>query len=152
MIKGKKSPAIFQEVLHQLPNHKAPGSDNIPGVLLKSMPQTFHNAIYQLFQLMVATWTPQPHWLLSNTILLYKKNDPLNLENFRPITLVNALFKLWATCLTILATDYVESHKIASLEQEGFRVGRSCSRAIPHLNLCIEDAHRHNKDTLLAFP
>ena len=97
---------------------------------------------------MVATRTSPPHWLFSNTLLLYKKNDSLNLDNYRPITLANRLYKLWTTCLTILATDYVEFHKIASPEPEGFRAKRSCSRAIAHLDLCIEDAHVHSKDVL----
>jgi len=147
----KITPAIFQEALHQLPNHKAPGPDNIPGLLLKYMPQTFHSAIYQLFQLLDETGTTPIHWLFSNTILPYKKNDPLNLDNYRPKIVANALYKLWATCLAILATNYVESHKIASLEQEGFRAGRSCSMAITLLSICVEDAHIHNKDILLAY-
>jgi hypothetical protein len=63
---------------------------------------------------MVAIGTTPFHWLLSNTILLYEKNEPLSLDNYWLITLGNALYKLRATCLTILATDYVESHKISS--------------------------------------
>ena len=47
--------------------------------------------------------------------------------------------------------DYVEAHKITSPEQEGFRTERSCSRAITHLNVCIEDAHTHDKDILIAY-
>jgi len=47
--------------------------------------------------------------------------------------------------------DYIEANKIISPEQEGFRLGRSCSRAITHLGLCIEDAHTHNKDILIAY-
>jgi hypothetical protein len=77
MIIVKITPAIFQEALYQLPNHKASGPENIPGVLLKHMYQTLHNAIYQLFQLMAATGTTPPHCLLSNTILFYKKHAPL---------------------------------------------------------------------------
>jgi hypothetical protein len=96
MIIGHTTPAIFQETLHQLPNHKTNGPDNIPGILLKHMPKAFHNAIFQLFQAMAITCITPPSWLLSNTILLYKKNDPHNLDNNRPITLANALYKLWA--------------------------------------------------------
>ena len=80
-----------------------------------------------------------------------QKNDPYNLGNYRPITLANALYKLWASCLSVLAKDYIEAKKIISPEQEGFRPGRSCSRAITHLSLCIEDAHTHNKDIMLAY-
>jgi hypothetical protein len=36
-------------------------------------------------------------------------------------------------------------------EQEGFRPSHSCSRAITHPSLCIEDAHTQNKDILLAY-
>jgi len=51
----------------------------------------------------------------------------------------------------MMATDYVESRKILSHEQEGFRTYRSCSRAITHLGLCIEDAHTHNKGIVLYY-
>jgi hypothetical protein len=46
--------------------------------------------------------------------------------------------------------DYVETHKIASPEQEGFRANRSCSRAKAHLSLCIENAHTYGKDILIT--
>jgi len=47
--------------------------------------------------------------------------------------------------------DYIEGSKIISPEQEGFHTSRSCSKAIIHLTLYIEDAHTHNKDILLAY-
>jgi hypothetical protein len=73
IIIGNITPAIFQEALRQLPNHKAPGPNNIRGILLKNMPKAFHKAIYRLFQAKVTTGITPPTWLLSNTILLYKK-------------------------------------------------------------------------------
>ena len=45
----------------------------------------------------------------------------------------------------------IEANKIISPEQESFCLGRSCSRAITHLSPCIEDAHTHNKDIMLAY-
>ena len=38
-----------------------------------------------------------------------------------------------------------------SPEQEGFRPGRFCSRAITHLSLYIEDAHTHNSCILITY-
>ncbi len=38
-----------------------------------------------------------------------------------------------------------------SPEQEGFRADRSCSRAITHVSIYIEDAHTHSKDILLCY-
>ena len=77
--------------------------------------------------------------------------DPTRLENYRLITLANALYTLWTTCRVILPTEYIESCKIPSLEQEGCRADRSCDRAITHLGLCVVDAHSHKKDIVLYY-
>ena len=100
---------------------------------------------------MAITGITPPTWLHSHTILLYKKGDPSRLDNYRPVTLANALYKLWTTCIVILARDYIESRKILSPEQEGFKAKRSCERAITHLGLCVEDAHFHKKGIVLFY-
>ncbi len=100
---------------------------------------------------MSITGITSPSWLHSHAILLYKKGDPATLENYRLIPLANAPYKLWTTCIVMLASDYVESRKILSPEQEGFQADRSCARVITHLGLCIEDAHTHKKDIVLCY-
>jgi hypothetical protein len=85
------------------------------------MPLAFHEAMHLLFQTLAITGMTPPSWLQSHAILLYKKGDPTRLDNYSPITLANAIYKLWTTCIVILATDYTESRKIPSPEQEGFR-------------------------------
>jgi len=151
MISGCITTVIMQEALRRTPNHKAAGPDGVPGLILKHMPPGFHEALQLLFQAIAKTGITPPSWLHSHTILFYKKEDPATLDNYRPITLANALYKLWTTCIVMLANDYVESRKILSPEREGFRVERSCSRALTHLGLCIEDAHTHNKDIVLCY-
>jgi len=137
MISGCITPAILQEALRRTPNHKAAGPDGVPGLILKHLPPAFHEALQLLFQAMSITGITPLSWLHSHTILLYKKGDPAALENYRLITLANAVYKLWITCIVMLASDYMESRKILSPEQEGFRADRSCARAITHLGLCI---------------
>ena len=51
----------------------------------------------------------------------------------------------------MLATDYIESRKFLSPEQEGFRADRSCDTTFAHLGLCVEDAHFHKKDIVLCY-
>ena len=151
MISGCITLAIMQEALRRTPNHKATGLNRVPGMILKHMPSGFHEALQLLFHARSITGITSPSWLHIHTILLYKKRDPATLDNCRPITLANALYELWTTCIVILATGYVESRKIMSPEQEGFITDRSCTRAITHLGLCIEDAHTHNKDIVLCY-
>ena len=97
---------------------------------------------------MAITWITR---LQSHTILLYQKGDPTRMDNYRPITLANALYKLWTTCIVILATDYIEPRKILSPEQEEFIAERSCDIAITHLGLCVEDAYSHKRNIVLYY-
>jgi hypothetical protein len=121
MLIGQITPAIFHEALRRTPNHKAAGPYGVLGIMLKHMPPAFHEALHLLFQAMAIIGITPPTWLQSHTIILYKKGDLSRLYSYRPITLANALYKLWTTCIVILATDYIDSRKILSPEQEGFK-------------------------------
>jgi hypothetical protein len=114
MISGCITPAVMQEALRRTPNHKAAGQDGVPGMILRHMLPGFHEVLQLLFQAMSITGITPPSWLHSHTILLYKKGDPATLDNYRPITLANAIYKLWTTCIAMLASDYVESRKFLS--------------------------------------
>jgi len=72
--------------------------------------------MHLLFQSMAITGITPPSCLKSHTILLYKKANPTRLDNYRPMTLANVLYKLWTTCIVTLATDYIEARKILSPE------------------------------------
>jgi hypothetical protein len=115
------------------------------------MPPAFPEALHLLFQALAENGNTPPIWLTSHTILLNKKGDPTLLDSYRPITLANAIYKLWTICIVILATDYIESRKILSPKQEGFRTDRSCARAVTHLSLCVEDAHANINNVVLCY-
>jgi hypothetical protein len=95
----------MQEAFRPIPNHKAAGPDGVPGLVLENMPPPFHEALHHLFKALTMTGIISPFWLKIHNILLYKKGDPTRLENYRPITLTNAFYKLWTTCIVALATN-----------------------------------------------
>ena len=70
MIAGHITPAIMHEALRRTPNHKAAGPDGVPGLVLKHMPQAFHEALHLFFHALAETWVTPPTWLQSHTILL----------------------------------------------------------------------------------
>jgi len=76
------------------------------------MPPEFHKDLHLFFQAMAITGITPPSWLQTHSILLYKKGDPTRLDNYHPITLAIALYKIWTTCIFKLTTDYIESRKI----------------------------------------
>ena len=39
-------------------------------------------------------------WLTGIVILIHKKNDPKDINNYRPITLLTSIYKIWATVIS----------------------------------------------------
>ena len=60
MISGQIALAIMQETPRRNPEHKAAGPDGVPGLVLKHMPPTFHEALHLFFQALAITGTTPP--------------------------------------------------------------------------------------------
>ena len=76
-------------------------------------------------------------WLNSAMVLLYKKGDPADLGNYRSITLINLLMKLFMKLLQIRIADAIDQH--LRFEQNGFRRGRSTTQHVLALRRLIEE-------------
>ena len=76
MIFGQITLAIMEKVLRHTPNHKAAGPDGVPGLALKHMLPTYHEALHRL----VITGIAHPSGIKSHTILFYKKRGPTRLD------------------------------------------------------------------------
>ncbi|GFY44120.1 retrovirus-related Pol polyprotein from type-2 retrotransposable element R2DM [Trichonephila inaurata madagascariensis] len=59
-------------------------------------------------------------WKASRTVLIHKKGDVNNLENWRPITLSNTIYKLFTKCLAKKLSEWCEANNILSPAQKGF--------------------------------
>ncbi|KIH60190.1 hypothetical protein ANCDUO_09565 [Ancylostoma duodenale] len=88
-------------------------------------------------------------WKRSSTILLFKKRDKEDLENYRPVTLVVVLYKVFTHCLlTRIRRTLDEAQPV---EQAGFR--RKFS-TLDHIITCcrlIETAPEYQEPLVLTF-
>lgn len=82
----------YEYCLRHLSNNKAPGPDGIPDEVLRSLPAEAHTAIHATLVGMFMTGYISPQWCLSHTVLLHKKGDPLDPNNYRPIGLCNTIW------------------------------------------------------------
>ena len=90
-------------------------------------------------------------WKISLTILLYKKCDPSQLSNHRPIALANTIYKLFISTLTSILSTYGENHQILHDSQEGFRAERSTSRQLQLIIAALEDEKFANQNIYLLY-
>uniref|UniRef100_A0A914XQP4 Reverse transcriptase domain-containing protein n=1 Tax=Plectus sambesii TaxID=2011161 RepID=A0A914XQP4_9BILA len=97
-------PEEVRSALMQMKTGKAPYNDHITTEMLKHGHETLVPVLTRLLNTCL-TWQVTPkHMADSSTILLFKKGDPLQLKNYRPISLLSIIYKL----LTKVVNNWIE--------------------------------------------
>ena len=134
---------IFKLLSNINPN-KATGPDDLPGKFLKLCANEVANIYTILFQASLDQGIVPPDWKKGNIVPLYKKGDKSLPENYRPITLLDTLYKVYTRLLANRLSDTVEPFLRKS--QYGLRRHRSTVHAI-HVVRRTFDALCHKTDT-----
>ena len=145
------NPVIFQRCLRNTKLGKTPGPDGICNEILRYLPEDMQQAIHKLFTVMWMTGHTPNQWKRSQTLLLYKKGDPLQLSNYRPIALANTIYKVWTAVITQVISTYAEHYQLLSDGQEGFRKHHNTMRALQNTLNVFEDAKLHQKNVFAMY-
>ena len=82
---------------------------------------------------------------------LYKGGERKNVDNYRGITLLSVVGKLYTSILNNRISEWLEERKLLVEEQGGFRAGRPTSEQIFILKEMIQGRRRVNKRTVCCF-
>ena len=128
----------IKEIIKKLKNNKACGVDNIVNEYLKCCPDEVICLIVDLFNLVLKTGIVPTDWCIGLIQPLYKNkgsaNDP---NNYRGITLLSVIGKLFTSCLNHRLGLYAENVGLLGEEQAGFREGYDTRDHIFVLNSLI---------------
>jgi hypothetical protein len=141
---------IEDMLLHKLARRKAPGIDHLRREMLTPIRERLVPVLTSLFML-CWRWSIVPvSWCTAQVIPIYKKGDPLDAGNYRPISLTSALRKLFELCLQDHLTLTAPPLDIA---QGGFRANRGATDQALNLHeLCHQHAIDHYMEApVLAF-
>lgn len=95
---GDFSDDDVEDVLKRFNKNSSPGFDGIPyktWYMFKGLHRWLTCIYHRCYQL---AWMPD-HWKMSRTILLYKKGDPHDPGNWRPIALQNSTSKIYSAVI-----------------------------------------------------
>lgn len=84
--------------IEKLKKEKSPGPDNIPNEALICGRHLLISHLITLFNKVLESQEIPKNWAKSRIILLYKKGDPADINNYRPISLlpcINCLQCVW---------------------------------------------------------
>lgn len=99
--------------------NKAPGEDGIATEAIKAGGPTLIDTLERIYNLCLRNQDIPTRWNNSIMILLHKKGDETNLENYRPISLLNHLYKILTRIIATRLEKKLDFYQ--PREQAGFR-------------------------------
>ncbi|GFY03463.1 retrovirus-related Pol polyprotein from type-1 retrotransposable element R2 [Trichonephila clavipes] len=112
------SPAFVAECLRAAEN-SAPGEDLISYRHWKEIDPDCA-VLARIFTVCIKIADISSGWKTSRTILIHKKGEVSNLDNRRPISLSNTIYKMFTKCLAKKLSEWCETHAVLSPAQKGF--------------------------------
>ena len=135
--------------LKQLKNNKAPGDDGITAELQKAGGKPILKALQKLFDSVILEGKTPQVWCRGVVVLFFKKGDNALLKNYRPITLLSHVYKLFSRVITNRLARRFDDFQPP--EQAGFRKGFSTVDHIHTLRQVIQKTEEYNLPLCLAF-
>jgi hypothetical protein len=150
---GLSQPILANEVkaqCHRLNNNKAPSPlDSIHNELLKYGGDALAGHLANFFQMQFEFEVKAK--TCGVIVPVYKKADPTEAKNYRPITLGSAIDKLYNLVINARIMTFLEDNNKLHDGQQGFRPGRSSVDNIYMLKTCLDARCQQKLDTYLLF-
>jgi hypothetical protein len=114
-----------KEAIKNLDETKAVGPDLIHNILIKSASDYITTPLTKFFNKCLIYGTFPNIWKLAHITPIHKKGPKENCNNYRPISLLSCVGKLFETCVHKHLLNFLKVNKILSPSQSGFLPGDS---------------------------
>ena len=134
-----------ESVLKALQTGKASGPDAINNRSLKELAKLLSSPLSDLFNASLIKGQVPDLWKQANVAPIHKKNDPLDITNYRPISLLSTVGKYLKTFFTntLYVFDFLMDHEVLTTLQSGFFFLRYyCKPTCRHLQLIMQSNRR----------
>lgn len=147
-----QSPTIntneVQQIIKSLRPFKAPGPDNIQNILLKNLPTSAVNYLTAIFNkcIEISYW-PASFKIAKVVPILKSGKSPADPQNYRPISLLNAIGKILERIIYHRLIEIIEERNLLPEFQFGFRKGHSTTHQAMRIKQHIIKNKRIRKST-----
>ena len=120
------TPRLVRAIILDLDVAKASGPDSIPVIVLKKCVPEFSSILSKLFNLCLRESCFPVCWKISSVVPIFKNcGDRSNPGNYRPISLLSVVSKVFEKLINLRLVAYLEKSKLFTDIQYGFRSFRS---------------------------
>lgn len=128
---------------------KSPGPDKIPAEALKIGEEEILDTLETIFNEILRTEYIPNQWLQANIVLIFKKGNRQDINNYRPISLIPVMYKLFVQIIMGRINRTLEEEQ--SEEQAGFRKTYSTIDHIHTLTQLMEKSTEYQEPLYLLF-
>ncbi len=135
----------IKAIIRKLKRRKAPGPDEVPTEVFKEMGE---EGLEEIRGILNDWWKEEDipeEQLRARVVLIYKKGDTSKYENYRQISLLNIIYKLYAAIVQRRIAIKLDKH--IQKTQYGFRRKRGTADAIQLVRRIAEYGGKNNKPT-----
>lgn len=108
------------EIIKLLDNNKALGDDEIPTKFLKKNVEIFSNLLSNFINVSFELGTFPDSLKFARVIPLYKNEDPRDVGNYRPISILPVISKIFERVIKTRLIKHLETNKLIHPNQYGF--------------------------------
>lgn len=139
----------LMNVIKKLKNGKTPGNDKITTEMIKNLGETGREILLQIINKAWKNEKIPEEWGIALIKPIHKKGDKQTCENYRGITLLNTIVKIYEQIINNRLKIILEPQ--LAEPQSGFRPGRNTQDHIFTIKQIIEKKQPQNKNIFLAF-
>ena len=134
-----------RDTINKLSNKKSKDIYGMNMFLIKRIKNVLILPLTKFFNLCIREGEYPQAFKISKVIPIFKKGDKHSPNNYRPITIIPAISKIFEHLLKKQLYEYFENNKLFSNSQFGFRRNSSAEAAICNLMQCVVESFEGGK-------
>ena len=131
--------------LDRLNEHKVPGLDGIPNIVLRRCAEELAVPLERLFNRTMEEGKIPKEWRQARIVPICKKGARCEPGNYRPVSLTSQVCKVMERLVKSAIMDHLEENELLTRHQHGFRKGKSCQsnllEVLEDWTVVIDDGH-----------
>lgn len=140
-----------ERAIIRLKNKKSSGRDGISSYMIKQYPNFFAKLLVPLYNKSLAQGI-HPNILKEAIVVpVYKNGEKYLVKNYRPISIISTISKIFEACVKEKMGNYLEYIKFFCDNQYGFMKGKSTDTALFKHTSQITDSIENNKLTMGVY-
>ena len=147
-------PVTFHEVLAQLRSlrsHTSTGADQIPVKYLKLVADHIASPLTDIINGYLSNHSFPALWKLARVTPIPKIDQPTDVDDYRPITILPALSKVYERLILHQVLEFINLNEVLNGTVSGFRKGHSTTTTLLRIRDDILGAMKKGEVTLIAF-